>query len=259
MKSLNSVFQRLLLFAIFSVLTLACKEKAPIAPVSTIDVVLKIRHLAAGQKLGEGVSFLDSAGQQISISRFQYYLSNIRLNRSSSETGFRESNSYHLVKAFSNADGFQILLKGVSKGIYNELVFGIGVDSVANRGSSSNLGDLGQGNGMFWSWSDEYKFLVMEGNYQASGNQGNFLFHIAGNPCYKEIRIPLVQSAELGSNSISLESNRTILLDAEVLDLFGRPNPIDLKLTNDVSSIAAGAGKIADNYAAGFYKLKGFE
>lgn len=215
--------------------------------------------MAAGQKLGEGVSFLDSAGQQISISRFQYYLSNIRLNRSSSESGFRETVSYHLVKAFSNQDGFQILLKGVSKGIYNELVFGIGVDSVANRGSSSNLGDLGQGNGMFWSWSDEYKFLVMEGNYQASGNQGNFLFHIAGNPCYKEIRIPLVQSAEVGSNSITLESNRTILLDAEVLDLFERPNPIDLIITNDVSSIAAGAGKIADNYAAGFYKLSGFE
>jgi hypothetical protein len=162
------------------------------------------------------------------------------------------------VKAFSNPDGFQILLRGVSKGIYNELVFGIGVDSVANKGSSSNLGDLGQGNGMFWSWSDEYKFLVMEGNYQASGMQGNFLFHIAGNACYKEIRIPLFQSAS-GDNSISLESNRTIVLDAEVLDLFGRPNPIDLKLTNDVSSIAAGAGKIADNYAAGFYKLSGFE
>jgi hypothetical protein len=258
MKSLNSALLRFLLFVVFSVLTLGCKEKAPIAPISTVDVVLKIRHLAAGQNLGEGVPFLDSAGQQISFSRFQYYLSNIRLNRSSLENGYKESGSYHLVKAFANSDGFQILLKGVPKGIYNELVFGIGVDSAANRGSSSNLGDLGQGNGMFWSWSDEYKFLVMEGNYLASGNQGNFLFHIAGNPCFKEIRIPLVQSAG-GVDSISLVSNRTILLDAEVSDLFGRPNPIDLKITNDVSSIAAGAGKIADNYAAGFYKLKGFE
>jgi len=259
MKYLKSTFLFLVLSATLSFLFLCCTQEKPFPPDSTtVDVVIKIKHRASGQSLGEGVSFLDSAGQQITFSRFQYYFSNIRLNQSSSENGFRESASYHLVKALNSPDGFQIQLKGIPKGVYNELVFGIGVDSATNRGSSSNLGDLGQGNGMFWSWSDEYKFWVMEGNYQASGIQGNFLFHIAGNACYKEIRIPLVESGS-GNNSISLVSNRTIVLEANVLDFFGGPNSIDLKITNDVSSIAAGADKIADNYASGFFTLSGFE
>ncbi|NJL13328.1 MAG: hypothetical protein HC913_10220 [Microscillaceae bacterium] len=72
-----------------------------------------------------------------------------------------------------------------------EFRFAIGVDSLHNHGGSQT-GALDPLNGMFWTWTQGYIFVRIEGYYaHPKGAKGGFVYHIGGDECYRRGRIGL--------------------------------------------------------------------
>ena len=208
-----------------------------------------------GEKLEQAKAVTDSSGAVIALSKFQYYLSGIRLESENPMETFREPDSFHLVKGLDNKGEFVIRMKGVPERPFQSLVLQVGLDSITN-GKTGGQAALDPGNGMYWPWSSEYKFLVLEGNFNYPDTSGAFLFHVAGNACFRTLRIPISSNG----NAAFLANGSRINLDVELSALTGAPNPVNFRLMNNVMSIAAGAGKLADNYSSGsFIRFAGIE
>jgi len=58
--------------------------------------------------------------------------------------------------------------------------------------------------------------------------------------------------------ALNFQSRTELKLKCELSALFGRPNPIDFRVTNNVMSPEAGGTALAGNYApGGFLRFKG--
>lgn len=240
---------------ILIILIASCKKDSATQPTDSREILIRLRHVSMGEKLGQGKALTDSSGTVISLSKFQYYLSGIRLESENPMETFREPQSYHLIKALDNMGETVLRLKSVPESSFQNLVLQIGLDSITN-GSKGGQGVLDPGNGMYWPWSSEYKFLVMEGNFNYPDTSGAFLFHVAGNSCFRTLRIPINSAGK----DVELANGSQIVLDVELSALTGAPNPVNFRITNNVMSVAAGAGKLADNYAAGsFIRFAGIQ
>ena len=100
-------------------------------------------------------------GEQYSISKLKYYISNITL---ANHAGSKNLGGYYLMNAASDENSFEIALQ---PGNYNNLEFLLGVDSLRNC-SGAQTGALDPMNDMFWTWNSGYVMLKLEGTSTAS-------------------------------------------------------------------------------------------
>lgn len=134
--------------------------------------------------LNTGV-YTNASGQNYKVTRFDYYISNIKLKRTDgSEYIIPQDKSYFLVKE-SDAASQEIELEDVPAGDYNGVSFVVGVDSlrsVANISQRTGVLDpAGAGSGMYWTWNSGYIFMKLEGTSPASTMPGNeIMYHIGG-------------------------------------------------------------------------------
>ena len=218
-----------------------------------VTFLLRIEHKASGNALKANTDFTDTSGQVYSVSRLDYYLSNIKLRNKETGELYQELNSYHLVNALSRPENTEIILKNIPRKKFTEFEFSIGVDNGANH-STDKTGDLDPGNGMAWDWTTGYKFMAMEGKYTSGGVSGPFVYHVGEDVCFKTIKFDF---SSILSNPLDVVKDGQILLVADVAGILGQPNPIDFKTLNNSMSAASGGTRIADNYAASFFKLVG--
>ena len=223
---------------------------------NSLELTLVLRHQSMGKKLAEARQVHDSSGHTLAFSRFQYYLSNVSFIGQNSADTYEVPVRYFLIKALNDSGETRIIIPNFPLRSYRAIRMHIGLDSIANSGLNGT-GALDPGNGMYWPWSKEYKFMVMEGRFQRDDVGGSFLYHIAGNPCYRKIEIPLTDGKEA---PLKFREGSRLILNSEVSALFGAPNRVDFQTFNDVTTLETGAGKIADNYSSGsFMKLAGLE
>jgi hypothetical protein len=239
-----------------SFLFFSCGKESQQQPIGT-EIRLTISHESMEKALNRDSIFLDSAGNRLRLSKFEYLLSNFHLMAEDPKNDFQVSDAIFLVKGLENDGRDTLILKNIPPGKYRGIKIGIGLDPVTNK-SGPGTGALDPGNGMFWPWSDEYKFMVLEGTYTTKlpeAASGSFLFHIAGNPCYKQVFIPF---GLMNDPALNFQSRTELKLKCELSALFGRPNPIDFRVTNNVMSPEAGGTALAGNYApGGFLRFKG--
>ena len=254
---MNSGFIRALKILIPGLLPLvfmSCKKDADPEPRMRVNLV--IQHKAMGLPLTASGEAVDSSGTAIVFSKLQYFISNIRLETDNPMDVFAEPSSYHLIKGLDNGGETILSLTGIPIRNYRYLHLAIGLDSASNKGNNNGVAALQGGSGMYWSWSDEYKFMVLEGLFQKQNpdTSGAFLFHITGNSSYRSLRLNLVDSTGKG---LEFKLENRLNLEAEISALFGAPNPVDFRVFNNAMSVETGAGKIAENYGAGrFIRLK---
>ena len=123
-------------------------------------------------------NYVNANGDNFTVSKFKYYISNIVLKKSDGST-YAQKESYHLIDN-KKGNKYTITLDSVPLGTYNGIDFLLGVDSARNT-SGSQTGALDPAMGMFWSWNQGYIFLMMEGNSPNSTAFNNTLiFHIGG-------------------------------------------------------------------------------
>ncbi|MBB6326243.1 hypothetical protein FHS59_001871 [Algoriphagus iocasae] len=240
MKNLfyTALFGSLLIFS-------SCKdEEIP----ATMAINIELEHVLAGQTLElNGKSFTLPSGEDFTPKKFKYYISNVELKNSATGETYVEPESYHLISEDGNKS---IDLGMVPSSDYDQLVFSIGVDEVAN-GKTDQTGDLDPNSDMAWNWNTGYKFLVLEGeftNSKTSERQG-LVMHIGTNANYKTITQNL--------SGVRAGKSTTLILSSNLDELFLDPNTLQLsELESTTIMFGEMAGKVAENYSDGFITVK---
>lgn len=253
----NIATKILSLSAVFFITLSSCNKKEdpePTTPTPTpVGETGKV-HFEFTNKVGtadlvlNGPTYTNQSGNTFTVSKFNYYISNIKLNRQDGGQ-FAEQESYHLIKQ-SDAGSMEFDIASIPNGTYKSVTFMIGVDSTRNV-SGAQTGALDPANDMFWSWNTGYIMVKMEGNSPASTQPGNILqIHTGGfsgaNSVLRSITLTLPEDLVVNGNESHLH------VSANLLSMFGNPNPIDFATLSAIHMPGANAKKIADNYAQMF-------
>lgn len=195
-----------------------------------------------------GHNYVNAVGDTFTLSKFNYFISNIVLTRSDNST-YSETYSYHLVKHSSPGTAV-ITLTNVPAGAYTSLSLVLGVDSAMNV-SGAHTGDLDfvTASDMFWDWNTGYIFLKLEGSSPISGAPDKSLtFHIGGyggpNKAQRNFSLGLGTGATVSGGLIP-----QVHLSVNAAELFKTPNPIDFSLKYNWVGAGPTAKIYADNYA----------
>lgn len=197
-------------------------------------------------------NYTNTNGDQYTVSRFRYYLSNFRFRKSdgTNYTVPADVNSdlgYFLIDE-DNASSKNISIPNIPAGDYDAVEFLIGIDSLRNT-SGAQTGSLDPANGMFWTWSTGYIFMMFEGNSPQSTAAGNKLqFHSGGfaAPANNLKKITLT----FGGATATVRSNISpeIHFITDVSEIFTNPNTINFATLN-TAHMPMACMPIANNYS----------
>lgn len=232
-----------------TILLASCKkDKGTPAPTGTGlgKVKLEFFNTVGNSNLNLGNQwYTNENGDSFTVTKFNYYISNIKLNGVGNS--YSEAESYHLLEA-SNAENMEFDLNNVPAGNYTSITYTIGVDSLRNV-SGAQTGALDPANGMFWSWSTGYIMLKLEGvSPQSTQSDKTFVLHAGGfsgaNSVVRTITLNLPNTLVVKS-----DSSTHMHIAADVLKTLKAPNIIDFSTTNVIHMPGASAKRLADNYA----------
>ncbi len=209
-------------------------------------MLIEFANVVDAQVLEFGKKFLNPSGDTFTVSKFNYYISNIVLVKEDNSL-FTQPDSYYLVDA-SKANSTKLSINSVPFGKYKSIRFLLGVDSTRNV-SGAQTGALDPANGMFWNWNTGYIMLKLEGAAPSSTVFGNTIeYHMGG---FKGVN-KTQRSFEINFNSLTAEvaqiKNPKIRLQTNINEMFSNPNTIHFATLPIVTSAGANAKMMADNY-----------
>jgi len=192
-------------------------------------------------------SYVTANNDTMTVSRFKFYLSNIKLTTADNNV-YNVPDGYYLIDA-ANASSQTIQLSDVPAGHYASVSFLIGVDSARNV-SGSQTGALDPANGMFWTWSTGYIMAKLEGNSpQSSASQNGVIYHIGGfsgpNSALRTVSVSLGTTHAI----VSSTANPQINLAADAGEWFKTPTTLNIATTASLMSVNSTSRSIADNYS----------
>ena len=190
-------------------------------------------------------------GETITINRFNYIISNIRLvNKDGEEFVYAKDDSYFIINQENEED--QVALADVPAGEYTTLKFGVGVDQEKYLQGAEGQGDfltLAEENNMMWSWQAGYKFLNFEGTFTSATitEATEFKIHMGSHGSsldnYKEVTLELPESVVVGDG---IDSNIHLKIDASKI-LAGATTNIELTEKSVIMVDAEKSPQIAVN------------
>lgn len=230
------------------------------------DMSVEFDNIAGGQNLFlDAVTYTNAAGEQFTISKLQYFISNIRLRKTDgSEFILNPDSSYFLVKEQDPATRFARFRAPV--GDYNQLSFVIGVDSLRNTMDiSKRTGVLdpsgGMEDGMYWGWNSGYIFFKMEGNSPAAPvdptGQRKFRFHIGGfggysAPTFNNVKTVTIDLGASGNAQARAGRNANIHLMVDIMKAFNGSSNVSIGANPSVM-FSQYSTTVANNYVNMFY------
>jgi hypothetical protein len=240
-------FQALFLFLI---LFSSCKKDEHLHTTSDIDPNRNgYISIEFDNKVGPLALILDSPfyansfNQNYSISKFDYFISNIVFtNADGTVYTVPQDSSYFLVK--ENVAGSREIRLRIPEGNYTALKFIVGVDSLRNtKPASERTGVLdvgGAASGMYWTWNSGYIFLKMEGEFDdlvdSIFTRTPYTYHIGGFGGYSS---PTINNIKTVSLAFGTEK-------AEVRESHGADGPM-IHLTVDAGKLVDGSTKVNFN------------
>jgi hypothetical protein len=257
MKMIKCIISGVMITIASAVLLVACSKKDNPTPTTntatdTGSVYMEVFNMAGSSNLKlNNEWYINQNSDSFTVSKFNYYISNIKLNGSGTTATYTEAESYHLIEHSSVAAQMAFSLKNVPAGKYTSITFMIGVDSLRNV-SGAQTGALDPVNGNFWSWNTGYIMLKFEGNSpKAPTADGKLMMHCGGfagaNNVLKTVKVVFPNEITVAKNSVP-----HVHLKADVLQIFKSPNVIDFATTTTIHMPGAAALKLAENYASMF-------
>ena len=170
-----------------------------------------------------------SQGEILKITAVKYIVSNIRLTKDDGTIyTYPKSESYFIVDE-SDESTHVLELHDVPAGDYTKVTFGIGVDQDQFDLGAGGQGDFlawAQSEGMLWSWSAGYKFLMFEGTFTSPTVSTDTPF--------------MIHTGQTGTDYNYTE----LTLDLPAKALIRTNITPDIHIIADVSKIVDGANKI---------------
>lgn len=150
-----------------------------------LSLRVEITHVVGTEPLRlDGTAYRSAAGDEFTVTRLRYYLSNVRLHRAdgswfTAPRDDRSSQGYYLIDE-SDAASKTFDIAPVPAGDYDGIEFLVGVDAARNTAGVQS-GTLDPARGLFWTWKSGYIFFLFEGRSpQAPAADHALEFHIGG-------------------------------------------------------------------------------
>jgi len=173
------------LFLTASVLLGGCKDDDDqVTPTGVGTVSFDVENVVGSLPLVLNTgTYTNAANERFTVSKFDYILSNFKLQKADGSE-YAVPESYVLVSADATpnaaSSGTEFTLKDIPAGDYTGLTFVVGVDAARNT-AGAQTGALATTNGMYWSWTQGYIFLKMEGSWQKpDGSSSMVQYHLGG-------------------------------------------------------------------------------
>ncbi len=235
-----------LLLPFFFLSFLNSRSSINLSPPKTGSVKITCVNTVKGKplELNSG-KYINSFGEEYSISKFKYYISQVSLQRG--KAVFWEPENFHLIDE-GNADALHFSF-ALSAGNYDALNFMLGVDSIHNV-SGAQSGALDPLNDMFWTWNNGYVMAKIEGySPQANIVNNKFEFHIGGFMGENNVLKNIALNFPAGK-TLNIQEGKTseIIIEADIDAWWQQPNDIKIARHPVCSSPGPLAKKIADNY-----------
>jgi hypothetical protein len=183
----NHIIMKKIQFILFilSFVFISCSKEHQDNPAATSELILHLDNVAgsANLALNTGV-YTNSFGEAYSISRFDYYISNIIIKSTAGlEYKVPQEKSYFLIKENDLASQ-EIELTDVPVGDYNIISFTLGIDSLKSAAPLNQRLDIldpaNAASEMYWNSNNGYIFLKMEGSAVASPLAGKLFQYLVG-------------------------------------------------------------------------------
>ncbi len=198
-------------------------------------------------------TYTNSFGEDYTINKFRYYISNINFQTESikSET----NKSIYLIDQAK--DESKTISFSIPSGEYSYLNFQIGVDSIYNV-SGAQTGPLDPTKDMFWTWNTGYVMAKLEGISPASNVvNGKYEFHIGGfsgkNNVLKTVNLPFPQNKPV---LFAAGKTTEIIITADVNAWFQNPHDMKIAEKPAINSPGKFAVTMSENYADMFTIIK---
>jgi len=233
------------LLSFLCILTLISCQKEVQGNLSAGKANLHFTNVVGTQPVSFNTPYFTHEGEDFTITKFKYYISNIILVDSAGQN-HRIPDSYYLVDQETPAS-LSIPLQA-EEARYKGIQFLIGVDSTHNV-SGAQSGALDPAMDMFWTWNTGYIMAKMEGTSSRSTLPNNRLeYHIGGfqgsEKALRTIYLPFDQNY-----SITSDHTLNINIKADVLTWFDGAYNLPLALYPTCTSPGLLASHYADNYA----------
>jgi len=208
-------------------------------------------------------TYLNSFGESLTISRFNYFISNINLLREDGKTYTIPQDSSYFRILESDPKSQIISLNKLPEGNYSGIEYIIGVDSlrsvsgIEKRGGALDpSGDMA-GDGMYWAWNSGYIFLKLEGSSpQSDASNGKFYYHIGlfggfNSPTVNNIKTVKI---DFGTNKAVVRGDSVpeLKLIADVEKVYNGAMPISFAKNPSIMTDPVLSAGVANNYKSMF-------
>jgi hypothetical protein len=253
--------------AVFSVLisgliVFACNSVNPsVEPEPVGSLSLAFDNVVGNQNLTLNTgTYQNAAGESFSVSKFNYFVSNIRLKKEDgTEYTLPQSSSYFMVDA-DKPDSQTMTLASIPAGNYTGITFLVGVDSARSMADISlrtGVLDPALNDGMYWDWNSGYIFVKLEGkSASAPATQNNtFFYHIGGfgGGGTKKINNLRTVTVPFNGNVVKVDPSvkPQLRLKTDILKIFNGPTTLSIAQNPSVM-FDTFSTNLADNYASMF-------
>ena len=188
--------------------------------------------------------YKNAAGEAFTVSRLQYFISNIKVSTANGKTyTVKQDSSYFLIKGDDKATRFAKVK--VPEGDYTKLTFTLGVDSLRSTMPIDKrtgvldpaAGGGHDGGGMYWGWNSGYIFFKLEGNSNVVSDDANgdptgkkqMKYHIGffggySAPTLNNIKVITTDLTAAGIAKVRKDRQSNIHLFVDVLKVFNGKN-----------------------------------
>lgn len=237
-----------LLLALPLLLLLSC-QKEVVNSFPKGGVSLRFNNLMDGDSLQFDIPYANRSGEDFTVSRFKYYISNIALVDTAGAL-HKIPDTYFLVD-HSKSSSLSLDMQA-TEGRYRAVQFLVGVDSIRNV-SGAQAGALDPSLDMFWTWSTGYIMAKLEGRSSLSTAPDNRIeYHIGGfkapNSALRTVTLPFGQN-----HPVEKGKTLVIRIGAELLDWFDGVNDLSIAGQPVIMGPGLPASQFADNYASMFF------
>jgi hypothetical protein len=210
---------------------------------------LHFHNMVGPVDLALNTTYANSFGEEFVVTKLKYYITNIQLLNTSTNTKANINESFFLVdEADPVSKTFNIQLPS---GKYNAISFLIGVDSLHNV-SGAQSGALDPAKDMFWTWNSGYIMAKLEGNSPVSTLPNQMIeYHIGGFKGTDNVVKRLTLSFPF-QQQLEEKGRLTIDIAADINAWFKSIHDLTISTNPTCTSPGSLAKQYSDNYAMMF-------
>lgn len=247
--------KRALLFSIITLglVALSCKKDTTIIkePTSGNNFTMDVKLISNGNQVLEGQVVELKNGNDINVSDFSIYFSNIALHQQNGTKVPLKDIMIFKPAETSSTSAMSVNIDPAQA--YTAISFGLGVDSILNESDPSSFNQdhpLATYQNMYWNML-KYRFVKFEAKGNTRGNLGQtddafIAYHTGTNTLYREITLPYALSpigdAALAHIDVRIDVDSMFCAHNNELDIFDKDES-----THSEPSDFATAVKVTDN------------